>query len=499
MKINLKLLNLCLIALLSFGMTDVVGYRVSVAQTSPESMSGQGRVVNGLRQGQWEFSHPGGQSWVKCHYQNGKLHGAWEVRYSDGRVEETGSYRDGKHEGQWVWYYPNDKVYLRGHFVADQKDGLWESFDEQGNLWWKGSFSQDQKHGLWEAWSKGILVETANFSQGIQEGEWRSFHSNGKVHFQGQFHQGNKVGIWKEYDTAGRELASINFGVSNQPVQPPPTDELHLAKQELRKRLNPTFQIDSAGPFLIASEAPKFMTDRVKTYTVLWLHQQMLRDFTRKAPPTGSKTIYLFQTPESYNNYTLQWYGYVPLNAAGFATDDALMVNLATGTGTLAHELVHAYLHADLPSIPPWIDEGLASLFEQSVGVNDQIRGLPNWRLPLLKEAIREKQLVPLTELTRLDRNAFSGDGIELHYAEARYLCYYLQELGLLRQFYRTYRDNYQTDPLGIDTLLQVLNKDNLKDLEAGWVGFINTLVNRSAILILNPTFRTSNTLQNVG
>jgi hypothetical protein len=54
------------------------------------------------------------------------------------------------------------------------------------------------------------------------------------------------------------------------------------------------------------------------------------------------------------------------------------------------------------------------------------------------------------------------------NYAQARYLCYYLQQQGLLREYYRQFRRNVRTDPTGYETLKSILD---IKD-EAGMAQF---------------------------
>jgi hypothetical protein len=46
-----------------------------------------------------------------------------------------------------------------------------------------------------------------------------------------------------------------------------------------------------------------------------------------------------------------------------------------------------------------------------------------------------------------------------LHYAQARYVCMYLQQQRKLAEFYKTYRDNFKDDPSGQKSLENVMGK----------------------------------------
>jgi len=43
------------------------------------------------------------------------------------------------------------------------------------------------------------------------------------------------------------------------------------------------------------------------------------------------------------------------------------------------------------------------------------------------------------------------------NYSQARYLCYYLQQRGLLNKYYHQFRRNVRNDPSGYETLKAVL------------------------------------------
>jgi len=68
-------------------------------------------------------------------------------------------------------------------------------------------------------------------------------------------------------------------------------------------------------------------------------------------------------------------------------------MNIATGGGTLVHEMTHALMAPDFPQAPIWISEGLASLYEQCRVEKQSLKGDPNWRLPELKRALKREDI----------------------------------------------------------------------------------------------------------
>ena len=84
--------------------------------------------------------------------------------------------------------------------------------------------------------------------------------------------------------------------------------------------------------------------------------------------------------------------------------------------------------------------------------------GLPNWRLPNLKKEIRDKTLPTLTKLLGTSRDEFYAASWDA-YAQARYLVYYLQEHGKLKEFYDKFLADTK-DLTGQAALEAVLGED---------------------------------------
>jgi hypothetical protein len=151
-------------------------------------------------------------------------------------------------------------------------------------------------------------------------------------------------------------------------------------------------------------------------------------------------------------------------------------MNIATGGGTLVHEIVHPFMKANFPECPAWFNEGLASLYEQCGEKDGRMYGYTNWRLKGLQIAIDAGDLPPFQELTSTDDIAFYTDDRHTNYAQARYLCYYLQEHGLLVRYYHEFSENCKTDPTGYNTLKKVLNENDMTAFKNKWEKFVMKL-----------------------
>jgi len=72
---------------------------------------------------------------------------------------------------------------------------------------------------------------------------------------------------------------------------------------------------------------------------------------------------------------------------------------------------------------------------------------------------------------------ATSGSALELksatNYAQSRYLCYYLQEKGLLTKFYHAFYTARAEDPTGYKTLQSVLGKKDMSAFKKEWEAYV--------------------------
>lgn len=247
----------------------------------------------------------------------------------------------------------------------------------------------------------------------------------------------------------------------------------HVMK--LKERLpHDKFTVIIQRPFVvIGDESPDKVRYRTE-HTVKWAVDSLKASFFQKEPDE-ILDIWLFKDKNSYEKHASALFGSRPDTPFGYFTAQhkALVMNISTGGGTLVHEIVHPFVAADFPACPSWLNEGLGSLFEQCGPVDGRIEGFTNWRLAGLQEAIQQKRLPSFKALCSTTTDEFYDDPGGTNYAQARYLCYYLQEHDLLQKFYRQFRAAAPNDPSGYNTLVAILATDDMAQFQADWQAWV--------------------------
>ncbi len=247
----------------------------------------------------------------------------------------------------------------------------------------------------------------------------------------------------------------------------------HLAA--LKRKIPPRgFTVIVQPPFVvIGDESPEVVRRRAEG-TVKWAVDKLKASFFSK-DPAEILDIWLFQDDASYRKHCRTIFHTEPDTPYGFFSDrdHALVMNIATGGGTLVHEIVHPFMAANFPECPAWFNEGLGSLYEQSGEEHGRIHGYTNWRLAGLQKAIRTKRVPSMARLCATTTHQFYEEDKGTNYAQARYLCYYLQQHGLLEEYYRRFRENRRQDPTGYQTLQHILGRPDMAAFQQQWEAYV--------------------------
>ncbi len=131
------------------------------------------------------------------------------------------------------------------------------------------------------------------------------------------------------------------------------------------------------------------------------------------------------------------------LGSAGFWSSDLReLVLFATGKGlsnwtqadtrgVVYHEAFHQYVHDAIGGFEPhmWFNEGFGDYFSGAAIRNGEVAAIrtADWRLPIVKSALEEDELISWEELLTYDREQFyDDDDVSMCYAQAWSMIYFL-------------------------------------------------------------------------
>lgn len=290
------------------------------------------------------------------------------------------------------------------------------------------------------------------------------------------------LGVLNELHSGPNPTAEANKPISSQAaIAPGPTEsDTDFARhvEQLKKKLpSSDFTIIVQPPFVVVGDESEDAVKEHSERTVKWAVDKLKQDYFTK-DPKDILDIWLFKDSASYEKNALTLFGEKPTTPYGYysSAHKSLIMNISTGGGTLVHEIVHPFIEANFPDCPPWLNEGLGSLYEQSGEVNGHIHGYTNWRLPGLQNAIQAGNVPTFKRLMAMDARAFYHDDKGVNYAASRYLCYYLQQHGLLVKFYRDLHAQQKDDPTGYKTLQRILRVRNMNAFQQRWEKYVLSL-----------------------
>lgn len=156
-----------------------------------------------------------------------------------------------------------------------------------------------------------------------------------------------------------------------------------------------------AGPFICRADF------RLDNYLGLLRELGPLQHELRRilGVPAASEPIhlYLFEKKNTYKSFLKHHFPSVPYRRAVYFKARGPGIVMAYGHDGLAtdvrHEGTHALLHAALPMVPLWLDEGLAEYFEVAPGQ----RAFDNSHLTAVRWAARFAVAPKLEELEQLE------------------------------------------------------------------------------------------------
>ncbi len=184
--------------------------------------------------------------------------------------------------------------------------------------------------------------------------------------------------------------------------------------------------------------------------------------------------LYLFENPARYEAFVAARFPGFPARRAFFVETDTTLSVFAAWQDRVAedlrHETTHGYVHAVVPAVPLWLDEGIAEYFE--LPKSQQGRHEPH--LAHLSGRLIEGTWRP--DMARMEALAAAGEMSQDHYAEAWCWVHWLlttspERRMLLENYLADLRRDPATAPLSIR-----LRQSGPSDLAAELRGHVEML-----------------------
>jgi len=122
----------------------------------------------------------------------------------------------------------------------------------------------------------------------------------------------------------------------------------------------------AAGPFVCRADFPLDGAEAMLS-DLARLQEDLVR-YLGVEPASEPIELYLFHDQWSYRRFLSRYFPDVPYRRALYVKSGGAGMVLAYRSSQLSvdlrHECTHALLHASLPLVPLWLDEGLAEYFE---------------------------------------------------------------------------------------------------------------------------------------
>lgn len=155
--------------------------------------------------------------------------------------------------------------------------------------------------------------------------------------------------------------------------------------------------------------------------------------------------LYLFENPERYEAFVAARFPNFPARRAFFVETDTTLSVFAAWQDRVAedlrHETTHGYVHAVVPAVPLWLDEGIAEYFE----LPQSAQGRHEPHLAHLAGRLIEGTWRP--DMGRLELLASAGEMSQDHYAEAWCWVHWMLATPERRAILQDYLADLRRDP----------------------------------------------------
>lgn len=158
----------------------------------------RGSYAQNMKTGRWTFWYPNGTKRMEGIYERGAKRGIWSVWFEQGTLKSRGLYVMGSRQGLWeAWDQAGNKR-SQGWYKKGSRTGVWLRWDAQGRRQQRGAYDNNLPTGLWTFWyPNGEMSHRGRFAKGRRTMQWSYWHDNGQLAWRGRFVKGQPDGVWR--------------------------------------------------------------------------------------------------------------------------------------------------------------------------------------------------------------------------------------------------------------------------------------------------------------
>ena len=159
--------------------------------------------------GEWIYYFPNGAIKAEVTFDEYET-GGYRSYYESGELYVSGRIINGLREGKWNYYYKNQMkewviFYLHGKVNPNQRSSNWY---ENGYKKTEGFLLDFENSIVWdnkyiEYYDDGIILVEGYYSEGKKHGKWIEYHPNRSRKSSGDYSHGKQVGDWNYYNQDG--------------------------------------------------------------------------------------------------------------------------------------------------------------------------------------------------------------------------------------------------------------------------------------------------------
>jgi len=171
---------------------------------------GEGKFVNGKRQGPWKFYIIEDKTFKlflskEASFVNGEIEGICRYYYPSGNLGSIDNHVSGQAEGEIRWFYEEGQMYGRSFHVNGLRNGTSKYYYRSGELQYEMNFVNDSLNGKSIAYyQNGKLQEAAVYNMNQITGMYQYYYSNGQLWIEKEYKDGLLMNVKGSYDQQGK-------------------------------------------------------------------------------------------------------------------------------------------------------------------------------------------------------------------------------------------------------------------------------------------------------